>query len=371
MKKMFFLCTFICATVMVFSQAIIPESEVMRIVNANKEMNKKAGVYNPDTIRPGQKLSYDFSNGKHFEREVKVGDYQIKIVREILAMEDEYGKVVSGDNSQNVPAELNRSNGSPVNENYSANEINWLYALLILIFIIALIFNIFSILKKRKKARISQQWEKILKPKDPKPTLTDLVPGGIPDTQAPQHMQMVAQRMGPHVRIVGPTVKGKVTTPNGPIEVSYVEGTQMETYENEPFFRALAEIDNGEAIYLYFRQSCGNDAKAGRIMGGTEIIFIPDPIQSSELQEANTMEADVLGQPNIVTKANNPVPTNDLVGLATAVGNALSSKENGKFSITVGEVKIEGEFSKTLIADSNHVRKDPFTITTEEKTAQQ
>lgn len=321
--------------------------EIVNILNMSAELNGGFTIQDLDhpwMLLVGQSATYKLQDGSKIAFIAKQGDNYWTLGKQALAYQDANpGNPIVSQNEDILPKE----ESAVIPPVTGKNNFNYFWWFPVIVGLAILFSYLFFGRKKTKKEKVAEQ------------TFTNLVQEGITDANAPAYMREVASRMGPNVRIVGPVIKGRLTT-TSPMEVSYVEGTKMESFENEPFFRALAEVDGGDPTYLYFRQICGNDAKAGRIqMGGDNIIFTPDPVQTPELQTAN--QQVLQPQTEIQeTKTDQPVIM-DSTAMLNMLGNAVKSvsgKENGKVTFEAGNVKFYLEFHKETILPTNGVVKD-------------
>ncbi len=253
--------------------------EIYNLLNMSAEFNGGLTIKDLDhpwMLQVGQTVTYQLQDGHKLQFVAEKGDNFWNLGKKALKYQTEHPEnpIVKPDLVPQPTTEEEKV-VPPVVDNNKSGGIPWWLWLIGVVLLLGFGNAIFKALEAKRKAKEAAQKK-----------LTDLRQP-VTDTEAPAYMREVAQRVGPNVRIVGPVVKGRLTT-KVPMEVSYREGTKMESFTNEPFYRALAEVDGADPIYLYFRQICGNDAKAGRIqMGGEGVVFVPDPVQTPELQTAN------------------------------------------------------------------------------------
>ena len=254
--------------------------EIYNLLNMSAEFNGGltiADLDHPWMLQVNQTVTYKLKDGSRLQFIAEKGDNFWNLGKKALKYQQENpgNPIVKPDVVPTPDSEEKTGATVPVEVSEESKANFWW-----IVWVIGGALLLWLIFDTVKKVRNGQKKDKAEK------QLTNLRQP-VSDTEAPAYMREVAQRMGPNVRIVGPVVKGRLTTTT-PMEVSYREGTKMESFTNEPFYRALAEVDGADPTYLYFRQICGNDAKAGRIqMGGEGVIFVPDPVQTPELQNAN------------------------------------------------------------------------------------
>lgn len=319
MKK---ITSFLVATIIFVAAAAqkLNNQQIYNIILKSKEANQVNGITDPNKIAIGQKLTFLFPDKYIGTITAEAGDSQWKILGTKLS------KLIAVHGDPVVYRDT--PNKKPLAGNLSGTwlSINPWLLLGILLFAIAVfvILRLFSSLEKQKKQNAETH---------------PMVASGISDKDAVQYMGTVAARAG-YTRF-GPTTKGRLTT-SIPVRVAYANGNRMEIINNEHVFHSKARRTDGTACDIFFKQVCGNDASEINMQHAT---FIPDEVQTTELQTAN----HEMVQKEITAAAvtTDKVSTNEVM---KTVCDTIAMQETGKFSITVenGMLKIDAEFSNPI-----------------------
>jgi hypothetical protein len=355
MKKVFFLLAIMFASVFSFGQQIssnkipanVTNQEVASTIAMSKEANILNGVYDPNKIMPGQKLTFLFKNGKTAEITVEAGDNQWFIVKNKLSdLVKQNGNVVPFITS--TPAEDKAE--VPVTP---AVETSWYDSLEIFLLpvLIALgIFLIAAFIKNRKKISdyLAERAQGNFATDNP------MVAGGVSDSEAVRHMDRVAQRS--NVTRFGPVTKGRLTTFYR-LRVTFANGGRKMRLTNAHVFMSQARRNTDRSeCWIAYVQTCGNDAS---IVDMNRATFVADVVQSPALRTANqpitANEATVVNEKPVFSGT-----TADLAAIITAVTSPMNGKDNGKLQIKFSGIEIAMEFSSTA------TRKNPFVLNGEQ-----
>jgi len=74
-----------CLTLTAVCQQKLSNTEIANIINMSKQANQANGIFNPDKIAVGQKLTFLFANGEEKTVTAEKGDFQWKILQNKIA----------------------------------------------------------------------------------------------------------------------------------------------------------------------------------------------------------------------------------------------------------------------------------------------
>ena len=267
MKNLFFML--LLATLSFFALSAnaqtIPASEIMKIIDDNDWENfRNNGVVNPDLILPGQTVSY------RFNFTVQPGESQYSIVRDRLSkLTAQNGEVVAPPQKESVrsstpqkPLPMDPVKGNVEIPWDDADLPWWVWPIIVAIIALAVFGGIKSTRNNNKRYE------------DPVTAGPPQVSSGVGDRGARARVQQIAQDQFPSANIQVENVRrGRLS---GPAMVHYAGVNPQQKVLDNIFAYAGEVTINGIRQTVYFLQGCGNDARRGNFMTGSELLFTPD-----------------------------------------------------------------------------------------------
>ncbi len=238
-------------------------SEVMEIIQDNTWENYRNGVDNPNLIMPGQTLSYHFKDGYIYVFTVQPGESQYSIVRDRLpVLIAIHGEVVAPPQKDSVMEDTILPM-DPVKKDWYEGDVPW-WMWPIVVALIALAAFGGSRAGRNERKRYE----------DPVTAGPPQVSGGVGDRGARARVQQIAQDQFPSANIQVENVRrGRLS---GPAMVHYAGVNPQQKVLDNIFAYAGEVTINGIRQTVYFLQGCGNDARRGNFMTGSELLFTPD-----------------------------------------------------------------------------------------------
>ncbi len=279
-------------------------TEIGNIIAKSKRINQEAGITNPDTIYPGQVLTFLFQDGVERSITIEHGDNQWKVLKNKLSLLIEtHGSVMPYPDPK--PDSV-KQDSVPVNPNPGSSKSSWnalpdiwgfivdiwpLFALIALVLIVY--FLILAIRGLIKRFRDMHE--------NPVTAGPPQVHGGVNDANAHSRMQQVAESRFPGARIDIKNIRRGWLS--GLAKVFYADGkTKKLRLRDVPSYAGETRI-NGRDETIYFLQGCGNDARVGNYMMG-DLEFRPDVIINTNGSESPIPEEN----PAVETVAENQPP---------------------------------------------------------------
>lgn len=251
-------------------------SEIYRIISQSKELNKNVTL-NPDSILPGQRLSFLFTDGYVRYWVVAKGETETSIVRQISELEKIHGRVVAPKDTTAVdPAVVKPKPVAPVN-----NKEDFPYWTLFGIFLIILFlyFLLRFLTKSKKETKTTEQ-----KYVDPTKEGAPFMYGGVKAENAESHFHTLARMNNTEesnivIKNIRPVF---ISTRDGVAqEVSFLNGSVKNLlFRNVPGFAGLVSRDKGKTFAEeYFFQACGNPVRNDTSFDGKGLIISDTPIK--------------------------------------------------------------------------------------------
>ena len=261
MKKVILTVLLLVCTSLAFSQ--MTNTEIMKMISRSKEANLKEGVTNPNLILPGQTLTFLFEDGKEVHLTVEPGDNQWSIVKsKLIYWQSVHGPVVNYPQPINPPDTTHQVR--PIAPVVTHSSVDWGVVLMWIVFCLAIAVAIVMAIIWKYYKRVN-----------PVTAGPPQVPGGVSDANARQRMQSIASTRYPGANIVIKNIRrGKLS---GKANVFYANKKRPKKIRLNNAFAYAGEITvNGFLETIYFLQGCGNDARMGNYMSGSELVFTPD-----------------------------------------------------------------------------------------------
>lgn len=362
MKKII-ICVLLLATAWAFGQqnpkpAKHTSQEIWKILALSLNANQAGSITDLNTIYVGDNCKFQLKDGRVLAFIARKGDTYWWLGEAALEYQDTHpGNPIVAPGSEDKNGEQKEPTTVPIQGGSNLSLDKVMGIVLAIVTIAALIF-LLTLAEQKRKRKQREASEKLI----------PLVRDGVSDRQAPEYMRQMGTRR--NLTITGPTERGRLTT-RKPIEMAYVGTRRMETFENEPFFRARArKNDTNQEVYAYFRQVCGNDAT---VIGDDDVIWILEA-QSTELQEANlqagTPTAERIRQSQDDTTAVvKPVDAVALLELLKTAVEKTEAKDSAKVECEAPNFRFSLEFSKNMILPTNHVQKETPAAQSTESTA--
>ena len=205
-----------------FSQQSI-ETRVANTIRNSRHLNPQ--VVNPDLIYPWMRVSYALdSSGDIFTRKVYKGDFQDKIVRELIF---DYDRVHKMDTIKHSALGNNPAKGAETEEKSIFQSSDLPCFFWVVVGILALVFLGWIVEKIRQSEKQKTDSTISANPTTAGPAF---VPGGVSSENATNHFMTLAERSNPRANIVIKNVKPVfISTPGGQIaRVEYSDGTHQD-----------------------------------------------------------------------------------------------------------------------------------------------
>ncbi len=256
----------------------ISNSEIHKIIMMSKEANVQNGIFDPNKIFPGQKLTFIFEDGHEQEIYVEPGDNQWSVVKNKLSWyESLHGEVVEPNQEvQPQPKETTPDYVGPEPlSSWYFFPWGWLVAFICILPIIIKLLTMvnWKKLREKRKGKFSQSPTTEGKP---------FVEGGVSAENSRNHFVNLAQRSNPGADIqITNRRQGYLSTVGGaPATVEFGDKTKQKlSFKNEPAFAAMVSINGKPATEEYFFQGCGNPVYSRRSMkAGKNLIFTTEPL---------------------------------------------------------------------------------------------
>jgi hypothetical protein len=299
MKNLFFsfLVLILSAGTVAFGQ--ISNSEIHKIIMMSKEANVQNGIFDPNKIFPGQKLTFIFEDGHEQEIYVEPGDNQWSVVKNKLSWyESLHGEVVEPDLEPNQGI-LDQTEPKVQSEQENSNDVfwlNWKPGWLDLIIVILVVAGLYIIIKALThddfRQRLNQPLfpeRKKVEPKfssDPTKEGPRFIETGIhTEEQASRRFVDLARRDNPNINpsqiVITERKRVYVSTPDGEAaNVEFADGTIQElAFRNTPGWQAMVSVDGGKSFQreLFF-VDCGNPVYSRKSLTDAGLIITDEPI---------------------------------------------------------------------------------------------
>jgi len=271
----------------------ITNQEVWRVIMESKQANENLhGIHNINQIKPGQLLTWHISDGTDTTVTVEKGDYEEKMVRELLVwLRSNHRDIVPwNDTTVRKSDTIASSHNAVVPLVKSGSDNSWIWICLILLFLAALLIWWFAYGRsmyraaesKRKEAASRQRQAEIAEDarrRNPATAGPAMYPGGITEANAHTIMSENAHRRFPLNNIRIARIERGTLNSHGVLkEVGYGDYPRQMVLNNTPGIQATVYVgDEVEPRFVKSILDCGNDIRVGAGITDDGVTFTPTP----------------------------------------------------------------------------------------------
>jgi hypothetical protein len=326
MKKLIlsFAMVMLVSTMATFSQ--MTNTEIHRVISQSRELNKNV-TSSPDSIWPGQRLSFLFSDGYVRDWVVSEGETETFIVKEISRLENIHGSVIAPDTTA-VDSSIVRPVKLVVTP-VAKDPFPW-WVLIGFVILVFVVYELWLFLgKATKETKKTEQKQKYV---DPTKAGFPFVAGGVKPENAENHFRDLTLRntavkeSNIVIRDIRPVF---LSTKGGlPQTVDFANGASKElSFRNFPGFAGLVSRNKGKNFTEeYFLEGCGNPVyRKESFLAGDGLIISDKPIKfgDEEVVETKSSTSEEAKAPEVEAVNEKPVVEEVVKDLVSEKGSDL------------------------------------------------